>query len=155
MKKLNFVLIAVVLTSAIAFTTSCSKKKGCTDSTSTNYDAKAKDDDGSCTYNGKAVFWYNEATADSLVANGITSITFYVDGQIVETLDSLFIPVWYETSSPGCDDAEAFSIIVTKDLGNVKTKSFSYSSKDQNGETLFSGTIEVTANSCNSIQLTF
>ena len=155
MKKLNFVLIAVVLTSAIAFTTSCSKKKGCTDSTSTNYDADAKDDDGSCTYNGKVVFWYNEATADSLVSNGITSLTYYVNEKVIKTVD--VIPNGYETSSPGCDDTDAFSVIVTEDLGDLKIATFSYNIKDQDGDDVFGGIngFVVTANSCNSIQLTY
>lgn len=45
MRYLSFLLIAVV---GLGFT-GC-KKKGCTDSTATNYDSKAKKDDGSCTY---------------------------------------------------------------------------------------------------------
>lgn len=37
------------IAATVGFTTSC-KKEGCTDSTANNYDEKAKDDDGSCTY---------------------------------------------------------------------------------------------------------
>ena len=40
---------AVVLTGAVLIGTSC-KKKGCTDPTATNYNEKAKKDDGTCEY---------------------------------------------------------------------------------------------------------
>ena len=48
MKK-SYLFITVLLLSIGVTTVSC-KKKGCTDSTATNYDSKAKKDDGSCVY---------------------------------------------------------------------------------------------------------
>ncbi len=150
MKKLNFVLIAVVLTSAITFTTSCSKKKGCTDSTSTNYDADAKEDDGSCTYKGSVQFWYNKATSDSLVANGITSLAIYVDGAVVGS----YATSVYFTGDPACGQSNV--VTSTKDLGTVKTKTFPYMGKDQNGNQILNGNITFDATiSCTSWQLVF
>lgn len=46
---LNFVAI-VGLAASIAVLPSCNKKEGCTDPTAANYDADAKEDDGSCSY---------------------------------------------------------------------------------------------------------
>ncbi len=43
------ILMLVVTFSSTALFTSC-KKEGCTDSTATNYDEDADDDDGSCVY---------------------------------------------------------------------------------------------------------
>ncbi|GAB4278940.1 MAG: hypothetical protein Kow0068_02750 [Marinilabiliales bacterium] len=44
------VLFLLIITGLLAGFTSC-KKEGCTDPTATNYDEKAKKDDGSCIYN--------------------------------------------------------------------------------------------------------
>lgn len=46
---MNKVLFLLVLVPALLFTAGC-KRKGCTDSTATNYDEDAKKDDGSCEY---------------------------------------------------------------------------------------------------------
>ncbi len=53
MKK-TMILMVVILASLAVVTTGC-KKEGCTDPTANNYDEKAKDDDGSCTYDLPAV----------------------------------------------------------------------------------------------------
>ena len=34
---------------------------------------------------GKAVFWYGKATSDSLMAEGITELKFYVEGSLIGT----------------------------------------------------------------------
>ena len=150
MKKLNFVLIAVVLTSAIAFTTSCSKKKGCTDSTSTNYDADAKDDNGSCTYEGSVQFWYNKATSESLVADGSTSLIIYVDGAVVGS----YATSVYFTGDPDCGQSNV--VTSTKNLGNVKTKTLPYIVKDDLGDEIWSGNVTYDATkTCFSLQLIY
>ena len=47
MKKINFIILMLAVLPLVI--TSC-KKKGCTDATASNYDANAKRDDGTCTY---------------------------------------------------------------------------------------------------------
>lgn len=48
MQKLFFICLSVTLT--VFFIPGCTKNKGCTDSTSNNFDKDAEEDAGSCTY---------------------------------------------------------------------------------------------------------
>ena len=53
---------------------SCAKE-GCTDPDAENYNSSADKSDGSCTYQGSVVFWYSEATSDSLYYFGSNDLT--------------------------------------------------------------------------------
>ena len=141
--------MVVALSAATVLTTSCSKERGCTDPDSKNYSATAEEDDGSCAYEGEVVFWYNQATAEELLDDGVSSLTFYVDGQIVGSTAASV----YWTSKPNCSDDG--SITVTKELGKVKTQSYSYSVKDETGFEYWKGTVNFNANTCLSMELTY
>lgn len=60
--------------------------------------SEVKKDDASCQYESKEVFWYNQTTADSLIADGATALTYYVDGQVVGS-SAAFV---YWTGAPNC-----------------------------------------------------
>lgn len=147
MKKVKMLLFGLVLFSATTFV-GC-KKEGCTDPDSINYNPDAKEDDASCQYEGKEVFWYNQATADALIADGATALTYYVDGQVVGSSAASV----YWTGAPDC--GQSGSVTVTKALGNVKNKSYTYSIKDQTGFEYWSGVSNYTANTCTAKQLTY
>lgn len=147
MEKLSFILFSVTLSVATVFTTSCSKEQGCTDPDSKNYSATAEKDDGSCTYEGSAVFWYNETTANRLMYDGATSLIYYVDGKIIGSSASNVF--W--NGAPDC--GQNGSISVTKDLRDVKTQTYSYSVVDQTGWEFWGGTINIYANKCFAAEL--
>jgi len=137
----------MIIGSITILTSSCAKEKGCTDPNSINYNADAKEDDGSCEYEGSIVFWYNKATSDSLLNDGATSLTYYVDGKVVGSSATSV----YWTGKPNC--GQNGSVTVTKNLGKVKSKSFTYSVKDDTGYEHWKGTVEFKANTCEDIQL--
>ncbi|MFT5820524.1 MAG: hypothetical protein ACI8ZM_001767 [Crocinitomix sp.] len=128
--------------------TSC-KKEGCMDIDAKNYNSEAKKDDGTCTYEGKHVVWYGESAADGLVADGATSLTYFVDGSLVGSGASNVF--W--TSSPTC--GQDGSVTITKDLGSVKTQSYTYSVIDQTGWEYWSGIMNFNANTCTEVELTW
>jgi len=147
MKSINFLTVGLLIVGTTFFS-SC-KKEGCTDPDSTTYNEDAKDDDGSCLYEGEAVLWYGESASTGLVNDGATTLTYYVDGEIVGSSAATV----YWTGSPEC--GQNGSITVTKDLGGVKNKAYTYSVKDQTGWEYWSGVLNFTANTCEATQLTW
>jgi hypothetical protein len=123
------------------------RKEGCTDPDSKTYNSKAKKEDYSCVYEGSVVIWYGQHTASELVKDGVTSLTFTVDGSIVGSTSSSI----YWTSAPDCGDNG--SITITKNLGNAKNKSYTYNVKDQTGFVYWSGVLNFTANTCFALEL--
>jgi len=113
---------------------------------SKNYSATAEEDDGSCAYEGAAVFWFGKTMSDSLQAYGITELTYYVDGQLLDTESTST----YWTSAPTC--GQDGSATVTKDLGGSKSNTYNYSVKNGTDE-ITNGTIKIEANSCFALEL--
>src|SRR5437879_2028603 len=126
MKKVLFYVAAAAMIAAFG----CSKKKGCTDSASTNFCSDCKEDDGSCQYQGQMVVWWNKTFADSATTLGVSSIKVYVDGIFINN----YVTSTNWTGAPGC--GANGSITVTKSLGGSKSKSFSVAMKDQSDQPL-------------------
>lgn len=149
MKKLVTLFICLFLIGGVAVINSCKKDKvkGCMDKDSKNYNSAAQEDNGSCAYEGSIVFWYNQANSVFLVNDGATSLTYYVNGAVVGSSAASV----YWTGAPNCD--QSGSVTVKKDLGSVKSKSFTYSVKDQTGYEYYAGSLTFDANTCTSYQL--
>jgi len=141
MKKILFA--TAILTSLIS--TSC-KKKGCIDSLASNYDEKAKKDDGTCTFEGSVVFWIGETESISLVSSGVAELNVYVDNVKVGDQGSNI----YHSSNPGC----GAPTVVTKsvDLGTAKTKVVSYKIIDEDSTTHYSGQVTV-GTGCTDVEM--
>jgi len=119
------------------------------DKDSINYSSSATSDDGTCRYEGDVVVWYGQYTASQLVNDGASTLTYYLNGSIVGSTAASI----YWTSRPNCG-ANA-SITITKDLGGSKGKSYLFSVKDQRGNEYWSGVLNFSANTCESLELTW
>lgn len=89
MKKNQLLLVAVVALGITTTFTSCKKEEGCTDPAAENYNADAKKDDGSCTYEEPIVPAPNPSNSITVSGN-ITSNTHwkknkivYLDGRVI------------------------------------------------------------------------
>lgn len=146
MKKSSFIILIVVVSVATVFTTSC-KKKGCTDPEALNFSEEAEKDDGSCSYDGAMVFYYDEATAAQLVQDGAITMTYYVDGENIGSSPADI----YWTGAPDC--GQDGSVGVVKSWGNDRTKTYSFSAQDQTGWELWGEPVTFHANTCVTLQL--
>lgn len=147
MKTKNLLLIAIVLLGITVLSCKKEKVKGCMDKDSKTYNSAAEESDGSCKYEGSVVFWYNQSTSTFLVGDGATALTYYVNGAVVGSSAASV----YFTGAPNC--GQSSSITVVKDLGSDKTKSYTYSVKDQTGHEYYGGNVTITANTCLKLEL--
>ncbi len=146
MKTLRTLSLAIIALMGIVIMPSC-KTEGCTNPNAENYDAEADKDCGCCQYSASVVFWYNQSAAEYLMDDDATSLTFYINGQIVgSTGTNVYWPSALSCGSNG-------SITVEKDLGEETSKTYSYAVKDQTGFTYWNGNITFEAGTCISQQL--
>jgi hypothetical protein len=142
MKKLLF-LLAIPM----AFSVTSCKKTGCTDPIASNYSDAAKKDDASCTYSEKLIIWQSYETSQLIQQAGITGLSIYVDGSLAGS----FLSTNYWTGAPNC--SQTGNVSATIDMGKNKTKSVSIEYKDQNGTSLGTDVITVTAGTCNTFEI--
>ena len=147
MRKQIFLLGLTALT--LTSLNSC-KKEGCIDAIADNFNADADKDDGSCTYSASVSFWYNGNTSTNLQLDDISSLTFYVDNQVIGSYaSSVFYP-----SAPACGQSSVVS--KTLDLGKSKTKTATYMVKDDIGDEIWSGSITFDASvECTKYELIY
>lgn len=142
MKKVSFLLFGAML----LVLAGC-KKEGCTNPDAVNYSEDAGKDDGTCTFEGSAVFWYGQNTSTQLSNDGAITLTYYVNDNVVgSSATSVF---W--TASPTC--RQNGSVTVTVDLGNATNKSYTYRVQDQDGWVYWEGVQNFTANTCEAVEL--
>ncbi len=125
---------------------SCNKQ-GCTDSDSINFDNKAKQDDSTCSYESKIVFWYDSDFTNILNSKNVTSLAFIVDGKEIATSSINK----NHLSAPNCNQS---GIIIGKiNLNELKLVSYKYQVKDNFGEIIVEKEIDFLANICQVIKV--
>ena len=137
-KILAALLLTVVLFSCNKATTTPSNTNkpvyGCTDPTATNYNSSATVNNGSCTYQGDATFWYSSGGSNATV------VVYTSGGNFTQTVNGSY----YYTSAPACGSLYCANFTLP-----VGTYSFTASSTFHN----WSGTVYITANSCYKVLL--
>ena len=148
MKKKQLIILSFAVMSLISFN-SC-KKEGCTDSIADNYNSDADKDDGSCSYSAKVNFWYNGTTSQNLQDDVITSLTFYIDNEVIGSYASSV----FFTTSPECGQSSVVS--KTLNLGSLKSKTANYFVKDDLGDEVWAGTVTFDASvECTNYELVY
>ena len=134
--------------SALLLATGCEiTYRGCTDSEANNYDAMADSDDGSCAYEGQAVFWYGSSVAEDLDAYLSDTLTFYVDGEV-----QLVMPTdMYWLVAPDCGGYNTYT--VTASLPDGEPRVATYQVIDNFDDVLWEGLVAFNLGSCTAIEL--
>ena len=136
-----------ILSISLFLIASCVKESGCTHKSAKNDSKTAEKDCNCCSYEGQYVFWYGKTTADWLVNNNITSLTYYVNGQIVGSQKASL----YWTGAPEC--GQSASVTATKNLGSSKSRSYIFQVKDQDNVVIWEGIADYEGNVCSKMEL--
>lgn len=142
----NFTINAFFALLFISCLSSC-RPEGCTDLDAANYDPEAKENDGSCTYTGSAVFWYSQSVAQWLLDDGAVSLTYRINGELIGSSAASV----YFSGAPACDQTGVVNF--DRDLGSSKSKAYQYEVADQSGWVYWEGVINLSADECLQVQL--
>lgn len=128
------------------FISSC-KQEGCTDATATNYESAAEENNGSCIYEAKVQFWYDDMVSQGFTGAGVETLIFYFEGSLV---GSAPVDTPY-AEAPDCDSGNPAQFMI--ELGKNKAKIGTYVVKDQDNNELWSEQVNIFATECTTIQL--
>lgn len=143
MKQLLIITLSLFVLSG---TYSC-KRNGCTYESATNFSKKAKLDDGSCEFESRVSFWFNQNTSSYLVGSGVTTLYVYVEDKAVGEIAA---SDWNVGSDCGGNN-----FTTPNNYSELENKSIKYEVRSQTGTLYFSGTFASAPNSCQSVELSY
>ena len=130
---MNSKIIAIVLTSIVAFS-SC-KKEGCTDESATNYNSKAKKDNGTCEYPSTEPAYTIPSTYSFTDVNGNSTVSYSGQTERLNQLDELITKI--KTGRTGVLSAQDLQDMFSNAGGNGNGN-FSFTSTKQLRDKAFS-----------------
>lgn len=95
---------------------------------------------------GRIVFWYGQSTAEQLFILQVDNLKYYIDGTLVGSTASDV----YFTTAPDCGSTGTITVDI--DLGELNAKDVAYVVTGD-GDTIWDGTISVSNNTCNRLEL--
>ncbi len=152
------IICVVLLLISMGLFVGCKKKeevtiKGCTDTSAINYNESANHEDGSCFYSYKSTisFWQNFTSYQNIVAySNANFVQIYVNGNLFGYIEDYN----YASVEPPCGNGGYIREI---DLGKMQSTTVHYDVRELNESNLWevfqSGTIDLTANECSSVQV--
>lgn len=140
-------LFVITLGLLVLSTTYSCKKEGCTYDSATNFSKKAKKDDGSCTFDSRISFWFNQNASNIMMSNGVTELHIYVNDKEV---GAIAVTDW----SVGADCGGS-NFTVANNYTEIEKKGMKYEVRSQNGTLYFEGTFNALPNDCQSIELKY
>jgi hypothetical protein len=149
MKRIKAIFLLVILS---LINLSCRKDvNGCMDPASDNYNIEANVDNGSCNYHGNLTNWYDATTRDSLLANNTSSITIYVDNEVVQNINPSDV-IW--SFEPECSTTTIGNWIT---MEGTKKKTVSITAKAFDGANVeirnWNQTLTLNAGECKIYQI--
>ena len=135
-KSLSLILILVSL-----LFTSCIKE-GCTNAFALNFNKEAEKDNGTCHYEGRITFYFDQIQAVHMASNGATEVNFYIDNDFSGRLS---IDEFHD-GTPNCEAQNALTI--TEYFSDPTAHFKLLKLKDQNDDLILSSSVYFSGGEC-------
>ena len=152
MKKM---LYAFLLISPLLFITSCEKEEeeeevyGCTNTDAINFNTYATLDNGTCEFQRKISFYFNQEASNLFYGNGYSYLRVYVNN----VYEGLLYTNFYFNSSPTCGLNTDGILTVTLPISYEAYEAVSYKLETFDGQTAYNPNTILLYGDCKLVQL--